>query len=155
MASIKIATGIKSYDIEDQYGNVRGQISFNPSDLNFINRLADMENKINKYMSEYEKKRSLTVSDESVASDSDSGLEALDEISFYDAQIKRVIDETFDDNVSEIIFGKESCFNMYRGKTFVERFIESILPVIEKDTDVALKSMEKHVSKYTSQKHEA
>ena len=36
MASIKIETGLKTYDIEDEHGNIRGQITLNPKDIGFF-----------------------------------------------------------------------------------------------------------------------
>lgn len=55
MANIKIETGLKVYDIEDENGNVRGQISFNPSDMNFFERAEKIKEKINELMDEAKK----------------------------------------------------------------------------------------------------
>ena len=152
MASIKVATGIKTYDVEDQYGNVRGQIKFNPSDINFIDRLTQMESKLDKYMSEYDKLQDEVVDDKTEQSEAQKALAAL---SFYDSQVKRLVNETFDDdNLSKVIFGNESAFNIFEGQTFIERFIDGVLPIIKKDVEAATKNIDKHVSKYTAQIHE-
>ena len=39
MASIKIETGLKTYDIEDEHGNIRGQITLKNSLTYRIQRL--------------------------------------------------------------------------------------------------------------------
>lgn len=159
MASIKIATGLKTYDVEDQNGNIRGQISFNPSDVNFINRLISMEDRLNSYLDEYDNLSDKFVQNESTeVVDIDSKtLEAhriLDEITFYDKKIKQAIDETFDYNVSSVIFGSESAFNMFEGKMFVERFLDSVMPIIKSDIEKANSDIEKHIEKYTAHKFE-
>lgn len=159
MASIKIATGVKSYDVEDQNGNIRGQISFNPSDVNFINRLISMEDRLNSYLDEYDKLSDKFIQNESIeAEDTDNktneARRILDEITFYDAKIKQAIDETFDYEVSDIIFGKESAFNIFEGKMFVERFIDSVMPIIKSDIEQASADIEKHIGKYTAHKFE-
>ena len=50
MASIKIETGLKTYDIEDEHGNIRGQITLNPKDMGFFSRAQKMRDKILHYM---------------------------------------------------------------------------------------------------------
>lgn len=149
MASIKIATGIKTYDIEDQEGNVRGQMKFNPSDVNFIKRLSEMEAKIDDYLEAYAN-RSAELGDD------ESNMETiLNELVDYDRAIKTIINETFEDeNLSNVVFGTESCFNIYNGKTFVERFVEGIVPVIKEDVEKATASIDDKISKYTAQKFE-
>ena len=155
MASIKIATGLKTYDIEDQNGNVRGQISFNPSDMNFIKRLASMEDKLNEYLKEYTDVTDDIVDSEATESQADDMIKSLELIVDYDTQVKRIINETFeDDRVSDVVFGKENCFNIYNGKTFVERFIDGIVPVIKTDVEAASKELDDKMSKYTAHTYE-
>lgn len=155
MASIKVATGIKTYDVEDQAGNVRGQIKFNPSDINFIKRLTEMESKLNEYMSAYDDLHKEVEEAEPSESEESEAMKALAALNFYDIQAKKVIDETFDDsNLSNVIFGNESCFNILDGKTFIERFLDGVLPIIKADVQEATKNINAHVNKYTAQIHE-
>ena len=155
MASIKIATGIKTYDVEDQNGNVRGQIKFNPSDINFIKRLTEMEDKLDEYMSKYSELNNEVVSSPESDDVESEAMKALAALDFYDRQAKRVINETFDDeHLSDVIFGSESCFNILNGETFVERFLDGVIPVIKADVEKAAKNINDKVSKYTAQIHE-
>ena len=50
MASIKIETGLKTYDIEDEHGNIRGQITINPKDMSFFGKAQKMRDTILHYM---------------------------------------------------------------------------------------------------------
>lgn len=155
MASIKIATGVKTYDVEDQNGNVRGQIKFNPSDINFIKRLTEMESKLNEYMSTYDELNKEVVSGSESEDVESESMKALAALNFYDMQAKKVINETFaDEHLSDVIFGSESCFNILNGETFMERFLNGVIPVIKEDVEKATKNINTHVSKYTAQIHE-
>jgi predicted PolB exonuclease-like 3'-5' exonuclease len=155
MASIKIATGIKTYDVEDQNGNVRGQIKFNPSDINFIKRLTEMEDKLNEYMSKYSELNNDVISSPESDNVESEAMKSLAALNFYDKQAKKVINETFDDDhLSDVIFGSESCFNILNGETFMERFLNGVIPVIKEDVEKATKNINEHVSKYTAQIHE-
>ena len=67
MASIKISTGLKVYDIEDENGNVRGQISFNPSDMNFYTRANDMVDNMDKWTLELEELNDSELTEKDIA----------------------------------------------------------------------------------------
>lgn len=154
MASIKVATGLKTYDVEDQYGNVRGQIRFNPSDINFINRLTQMEEKLTGYINEYDKLQDEVVAG-ATSDERSEAVQALAALAFYDKQTKAVINETFgDENLADVVFGGENAFNIFEGQTFIERFLEGVLPIIKADVEAATNDINKHVSKYTAQIHE-
>ena len=161
MASIKIATGVKTYDIEDQFGNVRGQLKFNPSDMNFVSRLAQLESKLTSYLDEYSKladELSQTPSTESQDVSDELYSEAqkiLATLSYYDIQVKKVINETFnDDNLSKIVFGDESAFNIFEGQTFLHRFLDGVMPIIKADVEAATAQINERTAKYTAQLHE-
>ena len=49
MERISINNGLKSFEIADNEGNVRGIISFNPSDFGFIERAKKVQQDIIKY----------------------------------------------------------------------------------------------------------
>ena len=142
MASIKIATGLKTYDIEDEKGNIRGQISFNPSDINFFERADATRAKIAELLENVEK-----VKDE-VTEESD----VIKYITDTDNSIKNEINKLFDDeNASTVVFGKQNCLNTLNGVTFVERFLEAFTPIIQEAFVEEQKKMQTRVDKYTSQ----
>lgn len=138
MASIKIATGIKKYDIEDENGDVRGQISINPSDTNIYPRALLLIERVQGYAKQLD----------SVETD-DEAIKAIEDI---DKKIKEEINILFDDaHCSEVLFGNQNCFNTLNGVTFVERVLSSIIPIIQKDTEAERKKSEKRIDKYVNQ----
>ena len=140
MASIKLHTGIKSYDIEDEYGNIRGKISFNPADMNFIVRAEKLQENVSALA---EKVMSEQVEDE-------QGL--IKKLEEYDKAIKNEINTLFDDeNTSNIVFGNQSCFNTVKGTPLVEEFLNAIIPIIRKDFQKEMEKSKDRISKYVGE----
>lgn len=143
MAAIKLTTGLKVYDIEDERGNIRGQISINPNDINFLTRAKDMQNKIHSWVGEVD----------SLKNSKDEN-EFADAIRKYDAMIKEEVNILFDDeNTSSVVFGNQNVFNTLNGVTFVERFLKAIMPVIQKEFQAEQKKSQDRIKKYTKQVH--
>ena len=142
MASIKISTGLKVYDIEDENGNVRGQISFNPSDMNFYTRANDMVDNMDKWTLELEELNDSELTEKDIA----------DKVKELDARVKEEINQLFDDeNASAVVFGNQNVFNTLNGVSFVERFLTAFMPIIKKEFDKEQKKSNERVSKYTKQ----
>lgn len=141
MASIKIETGVKVFDIEDEFGNIRGQIKFNPQDLNLFVRASKFCEKVERYLSD------ITTANEGL-----SDADLAKEFEKYNNIVREELNDVFGDpNVSDVVFGVQSCFNMINGKTFIERFLEAIMPIIEEGVGQAAKESEKKVSSYLDQ----
>lgn len=135
MASIKVSTGLKVYDIEDENGNVRGQISFNPSDLGFYDRATQF----------YDDMQTMIDSIEN-----DDSIVGMEKVSAADKMMKEKLNQLFDDeNASKVVFGNQNCFNTLNGVSFVERFINAFMPIIKKEFEKEQKSSQKRVEKYT------
>ena len=135
MASIKVSTGLKVYDIEDENGNVRGQISFNPSDLGFYDRAAQF----------YDDMQTMIDSIEN-----DDSIVGMEKVSAADKMMKEKLNQLFDDeNASKVVFGNQNCFNTLNGVSFVERFLNAFMPIIKKEFEKEQKSSQKRVEKYT------
>lgn len=142
MASIKISTGLKVYDIEDENGNVRGQISFNPSDMNFYTRANDMVDNMDKWTLELEGLNDSELTEKDIA----------DKVKELDARVKEEINQLFDDeNASDVVFGNQNVFNTLNGVSFVERFLTAFMPIIKKEFEKEQKKSDERVSKYTKQ----
>lgn len=142
MASIKISTGLKVYDIEDENGNVRGQISFNPSDMNFYTRANDMVDNMDKWTLELEGLNDSELTEKDIA----------DKVKELDARVKEEINQLFDDeNASAVVFGNQNVFNTLNGVSFVERFLTAFMPIIKKEFDKEQKKSNERISKYTKQ----
>lgn len=135
MASIKVSTGLKVYDIEDENGNVRGQISFNPSDLGFYDRATQF----------YDDMQTMIDSIEN-----DDSIVGMEKVSAADKMMKEKLNQLFDDeNASKVVFGNQNCFNTLNGVSFVERFLNAFMPIIKKEFEKEQKSSQKRVEKYT------
>ena len=137
MASIKVSTGLKVYDIEDENGNVRGQISFNPSDLGFYDRATQF----------YDDMQTMIDSIEN-----DDSIVGMEKVSAADKMMKEKLNQLFDDeNASKVVFGNQNCFNTLNGVSFVERFLNAFMPIIKKEFEKEQKSSQKRVEKYTKE----
>ena len=135
MASIKVSTGLKVYDIEDENGNVRGQISFNPSDLGFYDRATQF----------YDDMQTMIDSIEN-----DDSIVGMEKVSAADKMMKEKLNQLFDDeNASKVVFGNQNCFNTLNGVSFVERFLNAFMPIIKKEFEKEQKSSQKRIEKYT------
>lgn len=135
MASIKVSTGLKVYDIEDENGNVRGQISFNPSDLGFYDRATQF----------YDDMQAMIDSIEN-----DDSIIGMEKVSAADKVMKEKLNQLFDDeNASKVVFGNQNCFNTLNGVSFVERFLNAFMPIIKKEFEKEQKSSQKRIEKYT------
>ena len=135
MASIKVSTGLKVYDIEDENGNVRGQISFNPSDLGFYDRATQF----------YDDMQTMVDSIEN-----DDSIVGMEKVSAADKMMKEKLNQLFDDeNASKVVFGNQNCFNTLNGVSFVERFLNAFMPIIKKEFEKKKKNSQKRVEKYT------
>ena len=135
MASIKVLTGLKVYDIEDENGNVRGQISFNPSDLGFYDRATQF----------YDDMQTMIESIEN-----DDSIVGMEKVSAADKAMKEKLNQLFDDeNASKVVFGNQNCFNTLNGVSFVERFLNAFMPIIKKEFEKEKKNSQKRIEKYT------
>ena len=135
MASIKVSTGLKVYDIEDENGNVRGQISFNPSDLGFYDRATQF----------YDDMQTMIDSIEN-----DDSIVGMEKVSAADKMMKEKLNQLFDDeNASKVVFGNQNCFNTLNGVSFVERFLNAFMPIIKKEFEKEKKNSQKRIEKYT------
>ena len=140
MASIKIETGLKTYDIEDENGNIRGQITLNPKDIGFFNRAQKMRDKILHYMDSIDWNNNDKTDDEILII-----FDTTDKI------IKKEIDDLFGQGTSDIIFGTQSSLSTINGISFVERFLTTFMPIIESEFKEELKNSSNRIDKYVSQ----
>lgn len=131
MERISIDNGLKSFEIADNEGNVRGVISFNPSDFGFIERAKKVQQDIIKYAD--------TIPE-------DASEETLVKI---DKTVRDKIDELFSSNVSEVIFGNVNCVSFSGGKPLFRKALETLIPIVSKTIVEEMKKIEDHINKYT------
>ena len=140
MASIKIETGLKTYDIEDEHGNIRGQITINPKDMSFFGKAQKMRDTILHYMND------IDITDQS--KDENEIVKLFDDT---DNMIKAEIDKLFGEGTSTVIFGSQSSLSTINGVTFVERFMTAFMPIIQQEFQAELDNSSARIDKYTSQ----
>ena len=140
MASIKIETGLKTYDIEDEHGNIRGQITINPKDMSFFGKAQKMRDTILHYMD------NIDITDQS--KDENEIVKLFDDT---DNMIKAEIDKLFGEGTSTVIFGSQSSLSTINGVTFVERFMTAFMPIIQQEFQAELDNSSARIDKYTSQ----
>ena len=138
MASIKISTDIKCYDVQNERGEIIGQIKFNPSDVNLINRVEKFEETINAIHTEINNTLSNNADENTIKS----------MLIKADETIKDSVDNMFGKGTSLTIFGNQNIFNELNGKTFLERFLESIIPVIKQDIEDSTSHRADKLNKY-------
>ncbi|CRZ34926.1 hypothetical protein DFR55_10982 [Herbinix hemicellulosilytica] len=141
MEKLRIQTGVKTYEIEDENGNVLGTINIYPRDFNIGKRAKEAQKKIEEYINEAE---ILAVENEE---------DAIDKITEIDNKIKEQLDYIFNSKVSETVFKGLHCLDVVAstGKYFIESFLDTILPVLSKELDAAVKASEKNIEQYTGQ----
>lgn len=137
MSSIKINTGVKTYDLEDENGNVLGQIHINPGDLSLYERANKARHNILDYVSKLNDINTDELSDEAMYS-------MLNDL---DVTIRNEIDNLVGAGVSDMVF-KGSCLNTVNGITAVENFLSAIIPIIQHEVSEEAKKSEKRMSKY-------
>lgn len=140
MASIKIETGLKTYDIEDEHGNIRGQITLNPKDIGFFSRAQKMKETILHYIDE------LNIDDTNKTEQ-----QITDIIESTDYLIKDEIDKLFGEGTSLIIFGHQSSLSTINGVTFVERFLSAFMPIIKQEFQQEMDNSAGRINKYVNQ----
>lgn len=140
MSKLKLNTGVKMYEIEDENGKMLGTISIYPNDFNIAKRAKEAQTKITEYIDEAER----------LANQSED--EAIEQITTLDEQIKVQLDYLFNSNVSETVFNGLHCLNVTQGgKYFIENFLDMIIPVINSEMDKSIHKSQQRVNKYTSQ----
>ena len=130
----------KTYDIEDEHGNIRGQITLNPKDMGFFSSAQKMRDKILHYMDSIDWNNNDKTDDEILII-----FDTTDKI------IKKEIDDLFGQGTSDIIFGTQSSLSTINGISFVERFLTTFMPIIESEFKEELKNSSNRIDKYVSQ----
>jgi hypothetical protein len=137
MKPLVIKKGYVDIPLQDEKGESMGIVSFNPKDLNLLDRL----------------KSGFTRIEEKVNSIQHIDCLSIDEnIKIYkecDEFVKAELNIIFDYDVSSILFGNNSSFSSHDGSYWIMQFIHGITPIIQTEIKKELKASENRVSKYT------
>jgi len=146
MQNLNIDDGKKRFTINNDPNRV---IEFQPSDINLYSRLVDAQKNITKIANDMpdDLKKGIDENDDEV-------LERFAKLlSDLDKKVKEQIDFLFGSNVSDIVFESASSLSVVNGKFFVERFLEAVTPILDREitevTQQSEKRINKHIGKYS------
>lgn len=143
MEKILVNSGKKRYQIVDEYDNELGIIIIDPKDVNLAKRALVAKDNILAYID-----RAASIAD------SEKKKDAIEEISDIDEMIKKELNTMLGYDISSSVFKETNCLSTSNGITFVERFLDAIIPVIEKEFEKEFKAAESRINKYTAGYHE-
>lgn len=143
MQNLNFDDGYKEFSINNDPNRV---IRFNPSDFSIIERIKTAYDEIDK----------ATKIDDDIELKSDGTPveelgKAAEIVKGINDTIKNQIDYIFNSTVSDMVFGKQSPLSMVKGVPLWERFLNVIIPVIQKEVKAEQEASRKRISKYTSQ----
>ena len=133
---INVSTGLKTYDIADMSGNILCSFSFNPADVDIVERY-------DKAMTEFESRiKDIKNSETESFVDQSKKLKKL----AYD-----MVDEIFNADIASKFFSIMSPLTpMEDGTLFLEDVIVKIGKVIEKEVGARVKKADLKISKHTA-----
>ena len=140
MQNLNFDDGYKEYSINNDPNRV---IRFNPADFGIIER-------INKAYEEIDK-ATIDTDIELKANGEPMKLigQAAEVVKAMNDTIRKQIDYIFNSPVSDIVFGNQSPLGMVKGVPLYERFLSTLIPVIQKEVEAEMLASRKRVSKYT------
>ncbi|MBQ8188558.1 MAG: hypothetical protein IJZ44_02150 [Lachnospiraceae bacterium] len=137
---IKIEDGCKTYDIVNEKGDVLGHFSFNPSDVDIVNRHAEVVDELNRLKAEL----SNNTKEKGVS-------ETLKEVN---AIVYEKVNYLFNADVANVFFSIMGPFSpLASGKFFVEEVIDAIGQAIQAETGARVKRIKEKVRKATAKYH--
>jgi hypothetical protein len=143
MQNLIIDDGLKEFSINNDPNKV---IRFNPADFGIIERINNAYKEIEKVQNE--------VPDIELNNDGspvDMLSNAAEVVSKVSNTIKKQIDYIFDSPVSDVVFGNQSPLSMVKGVPYYERFLNAVVPIIEKEVKAEQEASRKRIEKYTKQ----
>ena len=143
MVSLKIDDGYKEYMINDDPNRV---IRVNLTDFAILERIDSANKAINAAMTKY---KDITVNpDGSTTEQIESTVQIVKHIGDL---IRQQIDYIFDAPISDVVFGNQSPISSIKGQLYFVRFLDAILPEIEKEIKAEQKASEQRVNKYINE----
>lgn len=140
MHNINFNDGYKRITINNDASRV---IEFNPNDIGMIERINTAYEKI-KTLKDEIPEIELTTAGEPI----DDMKSSAELVSSIGKQINEQIDYIFNSNVSEVAFGKQSPLSLVGGVPLYERFLDAIMPYIEKEVKKENEASRKRINKY-------
>ena len=127
-------------------------LELNTSDMGIIKRLNDLLPKLKSLQTDAAKE--LVFGDD--MSDEDGMRVASDVLTRIDSDMRDIVDEIFDSNVSEVCAPEGSMYDPFNGKFRYEHIIETLVKLyednIKEETQKVAERVNKHTNKYTKRK---
>lgn len=134
---IIIDDGKQTYNIKNQYGEIIGSFRINPMEMNLRKRYSIVCDNLDKIVAEID-----------TSKDADALLDELEE------KVSKEINYLFDSDVASEFFKITSPFSiMANNEFFLVNVINVIGSLIEKETGVRMKKIEKKIMKHTQKYH--
>lgn len=134
-------------------GDATRIIELNISDMGIVSRIADSYSKLDELS-----KKALEIEADSdvmenaeTAEERDSAMVSLgSSIKEIDTEMRKIIDEIFDSNVSEVCVPSGSMFDPFNGKLRYEYIMDALLPHYEENISSEAKKVKANVAKHTA-----
>lgn len=143
MQNLQFDDGFKEFSLNGDENKV---IRFNPSDFSILERIKQSYDDIDNSM---KVKEDIELNLD--GSPIDQLTQSVEVIKGINDSIKKAIDNIFDSKVSDMVFGNQSPMSMVGGIPFYERFMNCVMPFIEKEVKRQQELSMKRVGKYTKQ----
>lgn len=141
--NINFDEGLTKLTINDDPDRV---IYVNLTDYNIITRFDEAQEKIDEKMKEY---NDLEIkADGSAEADNEYATHAIKDITEF---IEQQVDYIFNSKVSEAVFNGQSCLSSVGGIPLYARFMQAIIPMIEKEAAAERKQAAKNIKEYEKQ----
>lgn len=131
--SFKKNEGIKEYCFEDDENAI---IRVNTRDPNLYTRIIKAKKELQRLSDKYQ---SFDYADE------DKAGAMLEE---FDSKVKEQINYIFNSDVSSVAFGNFSSVAVYEGEAAFKKFLDAILPEVEKELEKEHEKSQKNVASY-------
>ena len=137
MNTLSFETGLQEFRL-----NEKCTVRFNPTDTNFIARIYDAFDALDKKQDDYRRRLDET----------EDPAELISMMKERDVEMREIIDKVFDSPICEPLFGSVSVFSMAGGSPIWANLFFAIIDVIDADIDTQTKmknpKIEKYVRKY-------
>lgn len=145
MQNLSFDDGFKEFSLNGDESRV---IRFNPSDFSIIERIKKAYDEISKVT---DIKDDIELNTDGTPMD-EMG-KAADIVKGINDTIKNQIDYIFNSPVSAMVFGNQSPLGMVKGMPLYERFLMTVIPVIQKEVKAETEASRKRIGKYTQAYH--
>lgn len=138
MKELKFDSGVETFDL-----NGKIQISFNPTDPNFVERIYNAFEELDKKQETYKRK----------VEETSDNKEVFEFVRERDAEMRAIIDSVFEAPVSEAVFGEMNVYSLSGGLPVWCNLMLAVMEEIDDRVTREQKAKNPMVEKYTKKYH--